>query len=136
MCMWQSQAFGGAFSFGGSVPADQGTVCACPAARIQSACHDDGRSHGFEKASAGYGAAHARILPAAGGDPLAGGVRLRQSRAASKSPTRDLLVDATIRATSARRTGNSSVSNHGLRLSQRVVAPGGMGHGHETRMVG
>src|ERR1700722_11754201 len=31
MCMWQSQAFGGPFSFGGSVPDDQGTACCvCP----------------------------------------------------------------------------------------------------------
>jgi hypothetical protein len=27
MGMWQSQAFGGTFSFGASVPADQGTAC-------------------------------------------------------------------------------------------------------------
>jgi hypothetical protein len=31
MCMWQSQAFRGAFTFGGSVPDDQGTACCvCP----------------------------------------------------------------------------------------------------------
>jgi hypothetical protein len=31
MCMWQSQAFGGAFSFGGSVPDDHGTASGvCP----------------------------------------------------------------------------------------------------------
>src|SRR5262245_44286059 len=29
MCMWQSQAFGGAFSFGGAVPTELGTCCAC-----------------------------------------------------------------------------------------------------------
>ena len=30
MCMWQSQAFGGALSLGGSVPAEYGTACAPP----------------------------------------------------------------------------------------------------------
>ncbi len=55
---------------------------------VQSACHDEGRSHGFEKASAGSGAAH--VYPPHGrtGDPPADAIRLRQSRAASKSRTR------------------------------------------------
>src|ERR1700722_5485741 len=168
--MWQSHAFGGALSFGSSVPADQGTVSACPAAAsnppatiapmalrkplrasmepssrgakrrgdpesqgalrspglLRFARNDDGGSvqsqHLLERRSC-------LSSLRSGGSPLTGAIRLRQSRAASKSRTRDLLADATIRAMSARRTGKSSVSNQGLRLSQALLRQEGWGMG-------
>ena len=42
-----------------------GVPCRC----VQSACHDNCRSHGREKASAGSGAAHCSLLPIGGGRP-------------------------------------------------------------------
>src|SRR5580704_899049 len=132
--MWQSHAFGGALSFGSSVPADQGTVSACPAVAsnppatiapmalrkprrasmepssrgakrrgdpesqsalrspglLRFARNDDGGSvqsqHSLERRSC-------LSSLRSGGSPLTGAIRLRQSRAASKSRTRDLLAD-------------------------------------------
>ena len=104
--------------------------------RVESACHHDCRSHCFEKASAGYGAAHASILPTVGGDPLAG-----------MGQTTSVADGFKITDTSWRwrryDVGNVRAENRqqlrfkpGIALEPCIVAPRGMGHGHETRMVG
>jgi|ERR1700722_14634109 hypothetical protein len=98
--MWQSQAFGGALSFGGSVPDDHGAT---------------------RRASA----AATPLPPAA--MIVAPGNRKNSAYQTRRVPERFKVVDAiaamfgaTILAMSARRTGNSSVSNQGLRVSQAL----------------
>jgi hypothetical protein len=106
-----------------------GVSCGC----VKSACHD--RSHGFEEASAGYGAAHWSILPAVGRKPA-------DRRDQTTSVAGGFKITDTGHPRRRHDPGNVRAQDRQelcfkprVALEPRIVAPRGMGHGHETRMV-
>src|ERR1700722_3102440 len=135
MCMWQSQAFGGALSFGSYVPVDQATVSACPAVASNPLATMTVAPIALRKPRRVLAPLIVRSSLWRGGDPLTGGQNTSGAggfKIAEAGPARRRDDPGNVRAEDRQELRLEP----GIALEPGVVAPGGMGHGHETRVVG